>query len=139
MFQNCTSLTTAPQLPATTLANNCYQQMFQDCTSLTTAPELPATTLARGCCRSMFYGCTSLTTAPVLSATTLTDYCYHQMFQGCTSLSTIKCLATYLYGGSTRNWVNGVAASGTFTKASSITNWTSGSDGIPNGWTVVDV
>ena len=33
-------------LPATTLANSCYLNMFYKCTSLTTAPELPATTLA---------------------------------------------------------------------------------------------
>jgi hypothetical protein len=46
MFQYCTSLTTAPELPATTLASYCYNQMFYGCTSLTTAPELPATTLA---------------------------------------------------------------------------------------------
>ena len=34
MFAGCTSLTSAPALPATTLANYCYQRMFQDCTSL---------------------------------------------------------------------------------------------------------
>ena len=34
MFQNCTSLTQAPELPATTLANSCYSYMFQNCTSL---------------------------------------------------------------------------------------------------------
>jgi len=49
MFLGCTSLTTAPALPATILANNCYQNMFYGCTSLTTAPELPATTLVNSC------------------------------------------------------------------------------------------
>ena len=39
---------------------NCYQSMFRDCTSLTAAPELPATTLANYCYQSMFNGCTSL-------------------------------------------------------------------------------
>ena len=34
MFRDCTSLTTAPELPATTLANNCYQEMFRGCTKL---------------------------------------------------------------------------------------------------------
>ena len=33
-------------LPATTLADYCYNSMFSGCRSLTTAPELPATTLA---------------------------------------------------------------------------------------------
>ena len=88
MFYYCTSLTSAPELPATTLASSCYFGMFYGCTGLTTAPELPATTLVFGCYRSMFEGCTSLTTAPVLPATTLADYCYAYMFNGCTSLVT---------------------------------------------------
>ena len=45
MFENCTSLTTAPTLPATTLALACYVGMFKGCSSLTTTPSLPATTL----------------------------------------------------------------------------------------------
>ena len=88
MFYNCTSLTTAPELPATTLANSCYASMFYRCTSLTTAPALPATTLADYCYRHMFYGCTSLTTAPALPATTLANGCYRHMFKDCTSLTT---------------------------------------------------
>jgi len=61
MFSGCTSLTTAPELPATVLASGCYKFMFSRCTSLTTAPELPAITLADLCYHSMFYSCTSLT------------------------------------------------------------------------------
>lgn len=46
---------------STTIANNfCYYRMFWNCTSLTTAPALPATTLASNCYESMFYGCTRL-------------------------------------------------------------------------------
>lgn len=88
MFEGCTSLTQAPELPATELAYNCYVNMFRDCTSLTTASELPATTLAKYCYSDMFWNCTSLTTAPkILPATTLADYCYEYMFSGCTSLT----------------------------------------------------
>ena len=60
--------------------------MFQDCTSLTKAPALPATTLAYSCYSWMFYGCTSLTQAPALPATTLATYCYRCMFQDCTKI-----------------------------------------------------
>ena len=88
MFYGCTKLVSAPALPATTLADYCYQNMFQGCTSLTSAPELPATTLSSGCYQSMFQGCTSLTIAPELSATTLVGRCYQSMFSGCTSLTT---------------------------------------------------
>lgn len=31
----------APELPATRLAEECYQQMFEGCSSLTKAPDLP--------------------------------------------------------------------------------------------------
>ena len=86
MFSSCTSLTQAPELPATTLAPYCYRDMFSGCTSLIQAPALPATTLADYCYRSMFSSCTSLTQAPELSATTLAIYCYAYMFDGCTSL-----------------------------------------------------
>ena len=92
MFSSCTSLTTAPELPATTLADYCYSNMFSDCTSLTTAPALPATNLANDCYSNMFYGCTSLTTAPALSATTLANDCYSSMFADCASLTTASAL-----------------------------------------------
>ena len=139
MFYGCTSLTTAPELPATTLANGCYGGMFQDCTSLTTAPALPATTLAERCYNSMFSGCTSLTSAPELPATTLPQYCYYYMFWGCTNLNYIKCLATDISASNcTNNWVQSVAASGTFVKDPNMTGWETGSNGIPSGWTVQD-
>ena len=92
MFRDCTSLTTAPSLPATTLEAYCYQYMFYNCTSLTIVPSLPATTLATYCYYSMFSNCTSLTTAPALPATTLADDCYENMFNGCTSLTTAPAL-----------------------------------------------
>ena len=87
MFRGCTSLTSAPELPATKLAYECYYGMFQGCKSLTDAPELKATTLAINCYSSMFQGCTSLTDAPELKATELALSCYESMFQGCTSLT----------------------------------------------------
>ena len=86
MFANCTSLTTAPELPATTLAVACYLAMFNGCTNLTTVPKLPATTLATQCYRNMFANCTNLTTVPELRATTLAVACYLTMFDGCTNI-----------------------------------------------------
>ena len=108
LFSGCTSLTSAPELPATKLAYECYFGMFYGCKSLTAAPELKATTLADYCYSSMFQGCTSLTAAPELKATTLADYCYSSMFQGCTSLTdapelkvttlAISCYSNMFYG-----------------------------------------
>ena len=165
MFQGCTSLTTAPALPATTLAQSCYYDMFYYCTSLTTAPALPATTLAESCYGSMFMDCTSLESAPALSATTLAKFCYNRMFQGCTSLTTatelpaetlltgcywemfknctslnsVTMLATDIAATDClTNWMKGVAATGTFTKAASMTSLPTGVSGIPSGWIVTD-
>ncbi len=86
LFQGCTSLIQAPNLPSKTLADYCYSHLFDGCTSLTTAPKLPATTLADCCYKFMFFECTSLTTAPKLPATNLAIECYTNMFDGCTSL-----------------------------------------------------
>ena len=104
LFDNCTVLTSAPDLPATTLADNCYSNMFWRCSSLTTAPELPAKTLAKDCYSSMFGECTNLKSVPELPATTLANYCYYRMFYGCTSLTSAKklpatTLADYCYSG----------------------------------------
>ena len=87
LFKGCSVLTSAPELPATTLASFCYSYMFSGCTSLTAAPKLKATTLASFCYSYMFSGCTSLTAATELKATTLADNCYDNMFRGCTSLT----------------------------------------------------
>ena len=138
MFSDCKPLTTAPALPATELSNYCYAGMFYGCTALTTAPVLPATTLTQNCYENMFADCTVLTTAPVLPATTLSKGCYNQMFYGCTALNSITCLATDISAPNcTTSWVYGVSESGTFTKAAGMNSWTTGKNGIPQGWTVL--
>ena len=138
MFSGCTSLTAAPALPATTLAGSCYQSMFANCTLLTAAPALPATTLANGCYSYMFSGCTSLTIAPVLPATTLATTCYYAMFRGCASLNYIKAFFTTTPSTSyTRDWVQGVAPTGTFVKAGNASWNVTGVNGVPTGWTVI--
>lgn len=92
MFSNCVNLVAAPKnLPATEVPNYGYAGMFSGCTSLVTAPELPATALAKQCYNYMFANCTSLTSAPaVLPGTDFSNaqHCYDHMFAGCTSLTT---------------------------------------------------
>jgi len=86
LFSGCTSLTKAPDLPATIVGGAGYVDMFSGCTGLVLPPKLPATTLGSNAYREMFKGCTSLTTAPELPATTVPSYVYREMFYGCTSL-----------------------------------------------------
>ena len=109
------ALTTAPELPATTLAYGCYAGMFQGCTSLTQAPVLPAYDLANFCYYYMFENCTSLTSAPELPAYQLVDSCYAYMFQGCTSLNYVSVgFDNWVPTNATSDWLNSVAATGTF-------------------------
>lgn len=139
MFYGCTSLTKAPELPATSLSTSCYRSMFQGCTSLIEAPDLPAITLAQYCYYSMFQGCTSLILAPELEAPTLALYCYYRMFYGCSQLGQIICPATNISANyALSDWLNGVAAQGTFYKRAGVT-WPSGDSGIPSGWTILEV
>ena len=87
----------------------------------------------------MFSGCASLTQAPELPATRLTFYCYYNMFYVCSSLSYVKCLATDISMHScTTDWLSGVSSTGDFYTPTA-TNWKSGTDGIPSGWTRHDI
>ena len=135
MFYGCTSLTTAPELPATTIINSCYNGMFNGCTNLTTAPELPATSLFDYCYGGMFRGCTSLTTAPELPATNLVNSCYTCMFENCSSLTSVTHHITNWNTSNTGNWLNGVAATGTVKCPANSTIPSDSTSGIPTGWT----
>ena len=87
----------------------------------------------------MFMGCSSLTKAPELLASDATkDLCYCDMFGGCGSLNEIRCLATGISARGQRQWVSGVAPTGTFYKKAGV-EWPTGVSGIPEGWTVVEV
>ena len=137
MFEGCTSLTSAPELPATYLVTECYHSMFNGCTSLTSAPILPATTLDWGCYSEMFQGCTSLTSAPELPAKELIRNCYQLMFKDCSKLRYIKALFTTSPSEeTTKDWLSGVAASGTFVKSKNATWNVTGAHGIPKGWKI---
>jgi hypothetical protein len=137
MFNGCEGITTAPDLPATSLAAYCYDDMFSGCSGLTEAPKLPATTLALGCYTMMFFGCSSLETAPTLPASIVSANAYDGMFSECSSLNYVKCLATTLGSDATWGWLDGVAATGTFVKMSTMHDWELNSpNGIPAGWTI---
>ena len=168
LFANCgVVLTSAPELPATTLKDSCYADMFYGCKSLVSAPELPATTLATGCYDGMFAECSALTTVPTLPATTLAEYCYSGMFDNCTSLVNapeikatslpegscygmfIRCSALEKItvhftdwntaGQATNNWVMNTTAGGHFYCPAGLIDRTEDDSKIPTGWTVHDL
>ncbi len=143
LFLECTELTKAPELPATTLAEYCYYHMFKGCTNLTKAPVLPATTLVKDCYNQMFYECTELTKAPELPATTLVRNCYAQMFQGCTKLNEVTIKAETIAEGATLplySWLKDVASSGTiYCNETFYTTNTTFKSSVPSGWSRANI
>lgn len=122
-----------------TTGNTNFYCMYQLCPNITsvTVPELTFTNSGR--LWGAFWGCAGLTTAEVKIPTnySIPQYAYRQLFYGCSNLNDVTCLATSFASNTFNDWLNGVAASGTFTKAAGVT-WTSGASGIPSGWTVVE-
>lgn len=138
LFSGNTSLVSAGNLilPKNT-TQHCYSHMFSGCSLLKSAPALPATSLARFCYYGMFEWCSSLIVAPYLPATTLTMYCYYNMFYNCTSLKRIVCNAVDVSAQAcTMSWLYNVNQTGIFYKSPSAISWSSGTSGIPSGWTV---
>ena len=137
-FSSCSGLTSMENL---VLPNNtkdhCFSWFAQHCTSLTKTPELPATTLATGCYRAMFRN-TAITDSPIIPDATVSNECCRGMFDSCSALTGITCYCASPSDNAFSGWVNGVATSGTFTKAAGA-NWSTGVSGIPANWIVVEV
>ena len=93
MFSGCTSLTTAPALPATTLVDSCYYSMFSGCIALTTIPRLSATSIPNGAYVNMFNDCSNVKISQTQTSTYSRSYyigaptgtasdCFWFMFSG---------------------------------------------------------
>lgn len=113
----------------------CFNSLFSYNSGLTTAPELPSTTLTASCYKSMFYDCKSLTVAPELPATTSKSYCYDYMFCNCNNISEVKCYLTDVPQGGFVSWLSGVSQNGVFFRTPHV-EWPRGANGIPEGWLV---
>jgi len=136
LFKDCTSLTKAPDLPATIVDEECYFEMFSGCTNLTQAPEILPAKVGDFAYYKMFEGCTSLTKAPELFASPnpeFDDYAYTNMFSGCTSLSEIT--VHFTEWPVSYEWVADVAPTGTFICPKELP-LEYGANRIPKDWTV---
>jgi len=56
MFNGCTSLTTAPDLTASTLTQCCYESMFEGCTNLKSVKCLATNISAENCLKDWMSG-----------------------------------------------------------------------------------
>lgn len=156
MFSGCTSLQAVPSsIKAASLEDSACMSMFENCSSIVSAPEIDATQYGSSSLANMFKSCVKLERGPVLKAASLLNGCCNGIFWDCSSLSYIKCLATEFKFNSSEQgtmfFSYGVAASGTFVRSkdaavypestgvpTGYNGWVVGPHGIPEGWTVVE-
>lgn len=120
----------------TNVTEACFLSMFEYCSELISAPELPASTLAPYCYYFTFYGCSSLkyikvgfTAWPDMSSSSASDY--NATF-GWTQL-TVNTTGTFVCPSSLPQNFN---ASGNNSLGSNISGYT---NAIPSGWTVEEI
>lgn len=116
------------------------RHLFQNCTALVDVSNLILKSKDgnRGFYYHLFDGCSNIEKSPVIQLETfnIRDIMGY-MFQNCSKLNHITAmLLTTPSFSFTSNWVNGVAASGTFVKNKDATWDVTGKNGIPTGWTV---
>ena len=92
MFEYCSSLTTAPKLPALYAPDYAYQNMFFCCFNLSSAGDISAKTLGVKACESMFAACQNLKATPKFDFETINTRSCQSMFTGCTSLTSTPSL-----------------------------------------------
>ena len=126
--------------------SNIFDGLFRDSRKLLTAEDLLLVAEnidnTSACFSAMFKSCGNLEYGPCLPAKVISvgQYTYNHTFNGCSKLKYIKCLAEsgINSNNSTRDWTGGVSATGTFVKKAGVT-WPTGGNGIPSGWTVIEV
>ena len=122
------------------LSAECYVQFFNNCKKITTIPEdlLPATKLAEGCYEGMFQGCTNILKSPVLPARQLVRDCYRGMFAGCTKLEEITFNGASIESYYTDYWCNKVSSTGKIISLNKdLEVKSTGVSGVPAGWEVI--
>ena len=128
-------ITKTPQLPATTLADFCYNNTFNGCRSLTGSCVLPAKILTNSCYFSAFRS-SGIQSIEIIGENSNVTNCLRQVLRDASSCNYIKLMANPTLSNSTE-FSRNVAASGIFVKHIDATWTTTGYDGVPTGWTVI--
>lgn len=135
LFYQCTAMTKAPDLTATTLTKSCYDGMFNGCSNMVQGPVILANELGQHSFAYTFGNCSSLKKIVIPSEQAVPFGCFIATFYLCGQLSEIEVHVTGWTESYASGWVNGVSATGTFRKPSG-TTIPEGINGIPSGWTV---
>ena len=141
LFSACTSLTKAPELPATSIGGHSYYYMFRGCTSLIDASILlPTKCVPAYAYEGMFYGCSNLKYGPFINANFFVPtYSFRYMFYNCTKLESVgNMVLSNPTTGNTSNWLYGTTSS-TISRTiylQSGTTWAPANSvhGIPASW-----
>ena len=88
LFTNCNSLTTVPSIDTSKVTT--MYQMFANCYLLTSVPEMNTSNVTD--MYRMFFECHSLTTVPLMDTSKVTDM--GEMFNGCRKLTSIPPMDT---------------------------------------------
>ena len=134
LFQDCTSLTRAPDISMEYVPDSGLNATFTGCTNLVNPPNMNAKYFGRLACSGTFKDCTSLIKTPALDIRTVTEYAFQEtfrnsgikktdivfncttlpqyacdgMFRGCTNLKTLPMLKPLNYAGNMyRDMFNG--------------------------------
>lgn len=142
MFSGCTSLTTIQPMTIGSNSEGSMYYMFNNCQSLVDASMITITSEEYRSCYNMFNICKNLKKSPIIKGDMTSSSC-ERMFYGCSNLSEVTYLgATSPSSSYSRNWMQNVAATGTFYMSQDAT-WdstvTRDANGIPAGWTIVKV
>lgn len=143
MFRGCSNLVNGPKLlPALNVPLDGYSSMFEGCVSLVEGPEISATTVSGNtalnrmfCMNRNSKVTAAMTKGPILRITNPLSYSnvYQQLFCGNGNIVEI----TVLISGTDKtftNWLANVSSTGVI-KTLSGTTFTSGTSGLPSGWT----
>ena len=142
MFFKCMSLTTIQPMTIESINTRSMTSMFNNCQSLVDASMITITSEKSRSCYNMFNMCKNLKKSPIIKGDITSSSC-ERMFYGCSNLSDVTYLGTTSPSSSnSRNWMQNVAATGTFYMRQDAT-WdstvTRDANGIPEGWTIVKV
>lgn len=147
MFRGCSNLVNGPKLlPALDVPKDGYSSMFEGCVKLIEGPEIDAITVSgtgammRMFCMSRSSKVTAaMTKSPILRVKNPNEHAngYQQIFCGNGNITEVTILAEgtdFAFA----NWLAYNGDSGVIKKLST-TTLTSGSNGVPSGWTTQDI
>ena len=116
--------------------NACFRLLFNECSSLTSIPLMPATKIELHGYNQMFFGC-SITEVKLPAISYYGSSSMRAMFCNCKSLKLVEVGFTLWNKTALSIWLQNTASNGTFIKPSALPE-EYGYDCIPKGWTVIN-